>query len=287
MTVRSVLTLLEGSDRDTIDLEAAKHLAKDFGCHIDLLHVRRDGLSALPMVGEGMSGDLIEMVQAQVEKEEQEIAEKCQAVFGQWMKDNGIAKATGASPDTKASASLIDMTGQAGDLVARLGKLADLVLLRSPSVNDDGLSAAAEAAIYDTGKPVLFSPREHLESLGTRIAIFWNDTAEASRAAAAALPFLKRADAVQVIAIDDDSVDSEAIQAFAKSLAWHGIDAKTELLAPDHRPVGEALLDTAWDFKADLIVMGAYSHSRLRQMILGGVTRHMLQVAGRPVLMMH
>lgn len=287
MTLRTVLTMLEGADRDTIDLEAARHLAADFGCHVDLLHVRRDGLSAMPMVGEGLSADLIEMVQAQVEKEEAAIADKCRAIFDKWMKDNNIASGASPSAAQKASARLIDVVGQSGEEIARLGKHADLVVLRSPSVDDGDLSPAAEAAIYDTGRPVLFSPRQELKTLGKRVSVFWNDTVEASRAAQAAMPFMKRADAVQIMAVDDDSFDPQTVADYAASLGWHGIKAEATLVKPDSRSAGEALLDAAWDNEADLIVMGAFSHSRLREMILGGVTQHILKVAGRPVLMMH
>jgi nucleotide-binding universal stress UspA family protein len=287
MTLRTVLTMLEGADRDTIDLEAARHLAADFGCHVDLLHVRRDGLSAMPMVGEGLSADLIEMVQAQVEKEEAAIADKCRAIFDKWMKDNNIASGASPSAAQKASARLIDVVGQSGEEIARHGKHADLVVLRSPSVDDGDLSPAAEAAIYDTGRPVLFSPRQELKTLGKRVSVFWNDTVEASRAAQAAMPFMKRADAVQIMAVDDDSFDPQTVADYAASLGWHDIKAEATLVKPDSRSAGEALLDAAWDNEADLIVMGAFSHSRLREMILGGVTQHILKVAGRPVLMMH
>lgn len=287
MTFRTILTMLEGADHDTVDLEAARHLATGFGCHVDLLHVRRDGLSAMPMVGEGLSADLIEMVQAQVEKEEGAIAAKCRQVFDTWSKQNNVAELATPSASAAASARLIDVIGQSGEQVARLGKMADLVLLSAPSLDAGDLSPAAEAAIYDTGRPVLFSPRQELPSLGKRVSVFWNDTVEASRAAQAAMPFLRKADAVQVMAVDDDSFDTETVTDYASSLAWHGIKADPVLVKPSSNSAGEALLDAAWDFNADLIVMGAFSHSRLREMILGGVTRHILQVAGRPVLMMH
>ena len=179
------------------------------------------------------------------------------------------------------------MVGESASLVAMLGKMADLVVLPAPSLEDGDLSPAGEAAIYDTGRPVLFSPRRELPSLGKRVSVFWNDTVESSRAAKAALPFLKQADAVQIKSVLDDSVDADLVKAFAASLAWHGVKADVRLVEADDRSAGEALIDAAWEFEADLIVMGAFSHSRLREMILGGVTRHILQVAGRPVLMAH
>ena len=203
------------------------------------------------------------------------------------MKANGIPEVANPEVRKTASARLIDVVGHAGEQVGRLGKLVDLVLLRAPSVDDGALSPAAEAALYDTGRPVLFSPRQELQSLGKRVSVFWNDTAESSRAAHVAMPFLEKAEAVQILAVDDDSFDPQTVNDFASALAWSGVKAEPVLLKPDHRSSGEALLDSAWEFKADLIVMGAFSHSRLREMILGGVTKHILEVAGRPVLMMH
>ena len=287
MTFRTVLTMLEGTSHDTIDLEAVRLLAANFGCHVDLLHVRRDGLSALPMIGDGLSADVIEIVKAQTEKVEQAIAAKCREVFDSWLTQNNITEVSAASASATASARLIDVVGQSREEIARLGKFADLVVLSAPSLDDGDISAATEAAIYDTGRPVLFSPRQELKSLGKRVSIFWNDTVEASRAAQAAIPFLQKAEAVQVMAVDDDSFDPQKVSDCAAALGWRGIKAEPLLIKPDHQSPGEALLDAAWDFNADLIVMGAFSHSRLREMILGGVTRHILQVAGRPVLMMH
>lgn len=287
MTYRTILTMLEGADTDVVDLEACRHLVAMFGCHIDLLHVRRDPVSAIPMVGEGMSADLVDMVQTQVNKEEEALAGRCRLIYDRWRSNTGIREASAPALAEAGSARLIDVTGRHAELVARYGKFADLIVLRAPSLDQGALSGAAEAAIYDTGRPVLFSPRQELASLGKRISVFWNDTAEASRAAHAALPFLQKAEAVQVNAVDDGDFDTQALQEFAASLGWHGVKAEARLVKADSRSAGEALLDTAWDFEADLIVMGAFSHSRLREMILGGVTRHILHVAGRPVLMMH
>ena len=287
MTIRTVLTMLEGADSDVVDLAAASQLVKAFPAHVDLLHVRRDARSVMPMVGEGLSADLIDMVQNQVAEEEEGIAASCRDVFGRWCTSGNIPLVSDPTADGKASGRLVDVTGETASMVAALGKLADLIVLPAPSLDRGGLSSAAEAALYDTGRPVLFSPRTELKSLGKRVSVFWNDTVEASRAAQAAMPFLKQAEVVQITAVDDGSVDPEMVKAFAASLAWHGINASARLVEADGRSAAVALIDAAWEIEADLIVMGAFSHSRLREMILGGVTRHILQVAGRPVLMMH
>lgn len=288
MTIRTALTMLSGGGSgDIIDLEAARHVAAKFGCHIDLLHVRRDPMVAMPFVGEGMSADLMTQIEEQVTREEEAVAAKCRNIFDQWCKANKMPVIEKPDPDSGASARFVDVMGASGPMVAQYGRFADLVILKAPSVDDGDLSPASEAAIYDTGRPVLFSPRREIPTLGERVSIFWNETAEASRAAMAAMPFLKTAKEVHVMSVDDGSIDPDTVQQFAGSLAWHGVSAKVEIVEQNGRSSGEALLDAAWSFEADLIVMGAFSHSRMREMFLGGVTRHILEVAGRPVLMMH
>ena len=278
MTIRTVLPMLEGDKTDVIDLAAVGQLVRNFPVHVDLLHVRRDWRNVMPMVGEGISADLIDTVQRQVETEESATAARCRDVFDRWRSGENIPEVEEAAASEQPSARMVDVTGNSGSIVATMGKMVDLVVLPAPSL---------EAAIYDTGRPVLFSPRKELATMGKRVAVFWNDTAESSRAAKAVMPFLKQADMVQICSVDDDSVDAETLEAFAKSLAWYGITASVRMVEPDGRSAGEALIDAAWEMEADLIAMGAFSHSRLREMILGGVTRHILQVAGRPVLMMH
>jgi len=287
MTIRTVLTMLEGGEDDVVDLTAVGALVKTFPAHVDLLHVRRDPRSAMPMVGEGLSADLIDMVQSQVEKEEETLATRCRGIFDRWVASAGLEELSEPRAEAKASARFVDMVGESASLMATLGKMVDLVVLPAPSLEGGELSPAAEAAIYDTGRPVLFSPRRELTGIGKRVSLFWNDTVEASRAAKAALPFLKAAEAVQVNSVLDGSIDEDMVQAFAASLGWHGIKADVRMVEGDDRTAGEALIDASWEFEADLIVMGAFSHSRLREMILGGVTRHIMQVAGRPVLMAH
>ncbi len=287
MTIRNILTMLEGANSDVVDLAAVGALAKSFSAHVDLLHVRRDPRSVMPIVGEGMSAELIDMVQSQVAVEEQAIADRCRSVFDRWCVSAKVQQIAEPSADARSTGRLVDVTGDAATVVALLGKMADLTVLPSPSLDQGRLSPVTEAALYDTGRPVLFSPRENLKTLGSRVAVFWNDTVEASRALQAAMPFLANADDVRIIAANDDTANTEMLTAVAASLAWHGVRASANLVEPGSRSIAEALLDSAWEFNADMIVMGAFSHSRLREIILGGVTQHILNVAGRPVLMMH
>ncbi|HVB67499.1 MAG TPA: universal stress protein, partial [Acetobacteraceae bacterium] len=113
----------------------------------------------------------------------------------------------------------------------------------------------------------------------------WNGTAESASAVSAAIPWLKRADAVRILSADGYQRRGPAAPELAAYLALHEVEADIVMFQPTGGAVGAGLLAAARDFGCDLLAMGAYSHSRLRQLILGGVTRHVLERANLPVMM--
>jgi nucleotide-binding universal stress UspA family protein len=139
--------------------------------------------------------------------------------------------------------------------------------------------------LFDSGRPVLIAPRAAPAAIGTRCCIAWNGTVESSSALSAALPWLKRAEAVRVLHAGAYQRRGPSAADVVPYLALHGITADVAEFTPVTRDVGAGLLQAAASFGADLLAMGAYSHSRLRQLILGGVTRHVLENSLLPVLM--
>jgi nucleotide-binding universal stress UspA family protein len=119
--------------------------------------------------------------------------------------------------------------------------------------------------------------------------IAWDESPECWHAVSAAIPFLKLAKSVQIVSVDRHADRRTGSQAEALAyLRCHDIAATTRVIAPELRTVGDTVLAAAAEAEAGLLVMGAYSHSRLREMLLGGVTRHILQnAAARPVLLAH
>jgi nucleotide-binding universal stress UspA family protein len=115
--------------------------------------------------------------------------------------------------------------------------------------------------------------------------VAWNGTAESAAAVHAAIPWMQRAEAVRVLSADEYQRRGPAAAELASYLALHGIRPEIAQFRPLEREVGRGVLSAAREFGADMLAMGAYSHSRLRQLILGGVTRHVLENAALPVLM--
>jgi nucleotide-binding universal stress UspA family protein len=142
------------------------------------------------------------------------------------------------------------------------------------------------------GRPVLIVPHDaRTETVGKNVLIAWNETREAARAVGDALPMLRTADAVTVVSVsstgDSDARGNAMAANLVRHLARHEIRAKaSHLVATDADP-GDLILSQAEDLGCDLIVMGGYGHSRTRELILGGVTRGVLQYMPVPVFMSH
>ena len=238
-----------------------------------------------PLAGEGLSGAMIEEMMSATEKEGNQRSAAVRAMFDRFVAAQGVTVAE-PHPGAGATASFSSVTGREEDLVAQLARLADLTVVPHPEAGDDVSSSdALHAVLFDSGRPVLIAPQVALQSIGTRIAVAWNGTAESAAAVQAALPWMQRAEAVRVLSADEYQRRGPGAPALAQYLDLHGIHPEIAQFRPLEREVGRGLLAAAQEFGADMLVMGAYSHSRLRQLILGGVTRHVLENARLPVLM--
>jgi nucleotide-binding universal stress UspA family protein len=168
---------------------------------------------------------------------------------------------------------------------------ADLVVIARPESETPqaGPSGLAESLVLSSGRPILLFPHDSKVSQIRRVVVAWNTTREAVRAAADALPLLARAEAVEVLVIDHErhkaSHGQEPGADIARHLARHGAKVEVRRLSSDGKNVGQLMLSQATAFKADLLVMGAYGHSQLREWVFGGVTRTVLYQASIPVLM--
>jgi nucleotide-binding universal stress UspA family protein len=183
-----------------------------------------------------------------------------------------------------------------GDLVGSVklhARYADLTVVGQGRDLKDApseLTFLPEELVLGVGRPVLVIPRYGtFERIGERVLIAWNGSREATRAVHDAIPILKRAAAVTVLSINPDGEPTRRTPSadIALHLARHGIAAEAASTASLDIGVGDVLLSRAADLGVDLIVMGAYGHSRVREMVLGGATRHLLQHMTVPVLMSH
>lgn len=201
------------------------------------------------------------------------IAERLQAAFDKALAGTGL------------SSVWRDEEGDAARLYARAAATVDLVITGQEvgDMLDAVVPNVTEHLVTEAGGPVLMLPPGGLDGpLGRRVMIGWNGTKEAKRALVDALPFLKAADQVWLATVGD--AEAVRLDRARRMLGRHDVEAKELVLADNGQEAGAQLLEQAQANDADLLVMGAYSRSRLREMILGGATRHVLHNASMPVL---
>jgi nucleotide-binding universal stress UspA family protein len=179
--------------------------------------------------------------------------------------------------------------GLPASYVTRRAQGIDLVILgqRTPD-HSTGLDAPQEVVLA-CGRPVLIVPYAgHIERIGETAIVAWNGSREAARAVQDALPLLSAAASVTVFLVNpEEAADIADAHNLVIHLARHGLNAKKLVVREDILAVSDTVLAQVAALDADLLVMGAYGHSRLREMILGGVTRDVLRNMNVPVLMSH
>ena len=286
MPIRKLLLPLTGTAAGEAALATALMTARIWGAHVTALHVRVDSRDVAPLAGEGLSGAMIEEMMSATDRESGERSSAVRAMFDRFVQTHGVVVSEPRPKAPEATASFVTITGREEDLVAQQARLADLTVVPHPEAGDDVSSSdALHAVLFDSGRPVLVAPVAAPTSIGTRVCLAWNGTAESAAAVLAALPWLQRATAVRVLTADEYQRRGPAAPDLVAYLALHGIQVEVATFRPLEREVGRGLLAAAREYEADLLCMGAYSHSRLRQLILGGVTRHVLERAQVPVLM--
>jgi nucleotide-binding universal stress UspA family protein len=286
MSIKIILTPLFGDDADTAAAQAAFAVGRRFGAHVGGLFVRIDPLDTIPIVGEGVSPGIIDDLTHAADAEMDRRSATAKGHFETARSAAGVALADKPPAPGGPSAHWTEVTGRRDEDIPRRARLADLVVFGVQPADSPELGGAIESTLVGCGRPVLLAPKG-VATLGERVAIAWNGSAEAARALASALPFVEAASAVHILAAESGGTRFDMTEDLADYLAWRGIACERQAVVADDEAVGAALLRVAGEAGADMMIMGGYGRSRLRELVLGGGTRHVLTHAQMPVLLAH
>lgn len=276
MPYKTILNVL-GEDRADEDLQVATKLAGEVGAHLSTLFVT---MAPVPTGRyQTLSPSWLEVRERNLEKLSERVTKFRQRL---------------ATTDLSFDVDSVyaEVAGPAYDIGER-AIYADLVVA-GPGVfaNDDLKSQVVSGGLFQAGRPVIFVPRDANATLGPKtILLAWDSRPSAAHAAREALEMMKMAQSVHVTMVDPVAASrvsgDEPGADIATYLARYGINVSVETLPSSGHFVTDTLLRHALDINADLIVMGAYGHSKLLELILGGVTKSMLKEANLPILMAH
>jgi nucleotide-binding universal stress UspA family protein len=280
--MKNILAHLEVSSVLPMVLDCALAAARRFDSYIEGLHMRPGQPDVIAAGADGFVAAAPDLVSG-FEREAKERAEKARQVFESFMEKNGLVRP--ADGKVGLSADWRIETSNGPSAIGAMGRVFDLIVVGRPLRDAVAPSMAAlESALFETGRPILVAPPKGVASVGERIVIAWNGSTETARTVAFGMPFLQQAKHVVVLAVERNVSGPSAAEA-ALSLRRHGIAAEWREAPLSGRSVGQVFLAECAQFDCDLLIKGAYTQSRLRQMIFGGATSHILAEAELPVLM--
>jgi nucleotide-binding universal stress UspA family protein len=269
--MKSILVPLRASEDIEDVLDHAIAIARGFESYVE-------GLVVEPVfrvaVGEAMAA--VPAYDVQMLDEWRERAKGARATFEKKMSEAGV------------TAGWHEGKGPEGTAVGEYGRLFDLIVIGRLRTDDQGeATEICEAALFDSGRPVLLVPPGPAGPLGETVIISWNGSTETARTIGLGMPLIEAAKQVVVLTVEGATVPGPTGEQVAAYLARRGVEARALTAQPGDRSQGAAILEEATALGADLLLKGAYTHSRLRQMVFGGPTKHILAHAELPVLMAH
>jgi nucleotide-binding universal stress UspA family protein len=280
MGFKTILVPTEQHDLMNSALETALLIARKFDSYIEGYAVRVatsatfaiGDVSALPIPG--------------LEREIVENERRSRSLFENFMREHGVP----CGGDTKAlSSAWLEDAPEGDHFVGSHGRVFDVIVLGQPGRDPKGpRMTTLEAGLFESGRPVLIAPPSPRPQMGTNVLIAWNCSTEQARATAFAMPILKRASRVIVLTVEGGAaVPGPTGQQLCRYLQLNKVPAKPLTVGLEGRLTGEVILAHANALGCDLLIKGAYTQSRLRQMFFGGTTRYILSSAELPVLMAH
>ncbi|HYM18106.1 MAG TPA: universal stress protein [Micropepsaceae bacterium] len=290
MAIKDILVELSGCDSDGSALAAAYFVAEPFGARLDILHVQPGPMDIIVHAALGQftskmgNTELIHALQHEAENRSLS-AKAAYETFANARFPGGRNAPSGTS------ASWRGIEGDPATIVSQEARYSDLVVVGRGSERDDLPADAVANILVQCGRPLLLAPNAAVKSIGRTIAIAWKESAEAARAVTAAMALIERAERVLVLTADEAHADPvlnlKAAERLAQSLARHGVKSESRRVLSGSELASHTLARSAAEAGADLLVMGAYSHSRTRELVFGGFTRELLMRCDLPLLMLH
>jgi nucleotide-binding universal stress UspA family protein len=278
-TMKTILVPTESHDTIRPALETALMLARRFDSYIE-------GFALRFRVNEFVAVDMAGAIPLESLRDESlEEARRARQIFEGFMGEQAVSRANAAT--SSLSYGWLDDAPEGEGFVGSYGRVFDVIVMSRPAATTIGLHVRAlESGLFESGRPVLLAPPAPPRQLGTNVLIAWNCSTEQARTTALAMPLLKKAERVTVLSVKGgNEVPGPPPEQAVQYLQRNGVAAALLTVDVAGRTTGEAVLAAAQSLNCDLLVKGAYTQSRLRQLIFGGATRHILGHATLPVLM--
>src|SRR6185436_19115568 len=282
--MRNLLAVIGDGNAGPV-LEAALMVARRFNSHIVGLHSLTTEYAVV--FGGEMGFSISSEVDRTLEREGHERRDQARRLFRDFMNAHSVPIGPPAPGYNGPSASWREEDGRQNAVVGMSGRVYDMILVEQPEKLASIAEATLEDALFESGRPVMMVPKLGSPSLGERVAIAWNGSTETALTVALSMPFLQQAREVIVVSVGPQHMPEPGPtgEELARSLEGNGFSVSMRTAVGRQKPQGESFLREAMAAGADLMLKGAYTQSRIRQMIFGGATRHIIMESRIPVIM--
>jgi nucleotide-binding universal stress UspA family protein len=288
MSIVKISAPLTGSALDEITLATAYQAAKPFSAYVDVFFVHRDPREAIPYSEMTLVPEIIQSL-IDAELEIQRVAgDAARRSFANAAVEHRAAILDAPSSRKGITTSIRDVIGHLPAVLANAAILSDLVVI--PPVAKDGGGETHDALVRvltKVGRPVLLCASDKPAQLGKKIAIGWDGRDAAAKALVAAVPFLEKAESVELVSVGNPRPEDSSINEAREFLALHDIRCAERVIQRGSRGIADTLVEAARNSGCDLLVAGGYGHSRLVESIFGGVTDSIVSHPQLPILMVH
>jgi len=285
MSIETILVPMDGSSTCAEVLDTAWVVAKRFDAHIEALHV-------MPPPTEGflfpqLPARLRETVAEEAAKDAEEKATEVKAIFDAFCERHKVKLAD--KPTSGPTAQWLTEIGHVNEVLVRRARLTDMVAATRPERHPAALRRSPvgdvlEALIIESGRPVLLVPPGWAARKCEHAAFAWNESAEAARALAMVMPWLKQMGMISVLVSKKREASAKALLEY---LGWHGVNAHLQWLDGKGDSAKEAITTVCSEINAEFLIVGGFSSARARQRLFGGVTTHLLTHANIITVMVH
>lgn len=281
MSIAKILVPVTGAPRDLIALNGGYAASDLFGAHLEALFVRPDPVETMPFYGEGMSSSVVQEIMDVSKDAASKASRAARANLEKARADHGTTRGN-------ERASLREVEGNFSEQVTLAARLSDLVVF-GPVKEEDrpGLGEAFDATLIETGRPVLLVPEQPTKKLASKIAVAWNGSVASAHAISAAMPFLEKAELVEILAVKRGNAQPSPTEEVVRYLALHRIPASPRVVDGGDLPVADVLLKAAAADGECMLVAGGYGHNRLRELFVTGTTRRVVAQAAIPCFLVH
>jgi nucleotide-binding universal stress UspA family protein len=285
--MKTILVPISGHECDRAVLEAAYAIALPGRAHLDFVHVRL-GVAEAAHDLDFTRGIGLDLALRKLERDGDSDASAARRHVESFCRDRNVAEVDSPCLCERVTASFQVLEEDVATRLIALARHRDLVVVGRPTSQRSYTPDLVESLLTACGRPVVLVPNAWKASTIKTVSVWWKEHAATARAVTAAMPLLVRAERVSLVTIDEGPAQAGKAGAdMARQLGWHGIKSDTKEITGGVGSVANRLWDAAFEVRADLVVMGAFSHSRSRELLFGGCTQAVLDAGDLPVLLLH